>query len=149
MAATSVRPVFRLLNQAMGLQRDACRLTVVQHWSGFSADRHALCISVNDAVTTKRAQSASAVRAQFAEIMDMLVPFPITEDQARDWLADNGRPRYRHCTGCAAQLPLGGLYCTRCGLPGTVPIGGDPTPARPLADVVPLGAGRKQPPADN
>lgn len=114
------RPPFVLAAQTIGYRRDTFKIIVVQHWTGFSAGRHALAISVNDAITAKRAGSPTAVQRDYDTAAATLRQLVVTETQARDLLERQSKPRERHCEDrqCNARLPLGGLYCTRCGLPG-------------------------------
>lgn len=107
------------------------RLIIAQRWAGFSHDRHAFVICVNDEITGQRAGFPQQVERDFAAASGQIRPHQITEEQARDRLERMSRPRERRCEGelCRARLPLGGLYCVRCGLPGPRPPAASPAPA--------------------
>ncbi len=110
------RPVPVLAAQAVGLACGGEKLIVVQRWTGFTGGRHALAICVNDAVTGRRVDRPEAVRADFNGAAGLLTP-SLTEEAARTWLVCHGLPGTRPCDTCGAVLPLGGLFCTSCGLP--------------------------------
>jgi hypothetical protein len=114
------RPVFVLAAQTIGYRRDTFKIIVVQHWTGFPAGLHAFAISVNDAVTGKRVGFPKDTERDYASAAATLACHAVTEEQARSLLERQSKPRERRCEDrrCRARLPLGGLYCTTCGLPG-------------------------------
>ncbi len=112
------RPVYVLAAQEIGYRPDTYRIIVAQHWTGFPGGRDAFAISVNDQVTGKRLGTPDIVAREYAAAAALLSHHRVTEDHARDLLERQQRPRERHCEQCRTRLPLGGLYCTRCGLPG-------------------------------
>lgn len=121
MTMQSIRPVFVLADQVIAKHPVSGKILVAQRWTGFTHGRHALCISTDDAVTGKQAGHPSEITSRFNAIRENLLPDAVTEEQARDHLAAQGRPRERLCGACTERLPLGALYCVRCGLPGGTP----------------------------
>lgn len=132
------RPVFALAAQTIGYRRDTFKIIVVQHWTGFSAGRHAFAISVNDAITGKRAGFPKDTERDYASAAATLFRHAVTEEQARDLLERQSKPRERRCEDrkCRARLPLGGLYCTTCGLPGPGQAIAGAAPFRPARERV-------------
>ncbi len=113
-------------------------LLVVQQWSGFTAGRHAIAISINLSVTSQRADMPDRVAAEFARYTAGIpARQQMTEAQAREFIvAELGLPGEYRCddqdcrTPCKAScppgcdvdhgpsvLPLGFLYCLNCGRP--------------------------------
>ncbi len=119
------RPIFSLAEQVAAWRPDRRKLLIAQRWTGFSHRRHAFVLSMNDGVTGARADFPTNVDRSFADVKEMLRPYLVTEEQARDRLVELGLPREHHCTECEHRLPLGRLYCTNCGLRwGGHPTGG-------------------------
>lgn len=126
-----VRHIFSIAEQAFGWNAAEQRLTVVQHWTGFSAGRHAFVIVTDGVVTTQRAGTAGQVKGYYDSAAYLVRPHTVTQERARDRLEELGLPRAHRCPQCGDRLPIGGLYCTGCGLPD--PINHSPAvPAEPV-----------------
>lgn len=119
----TLRLVPHLADQAIGFRAETGVLLIAQRWTGFPGGRHAFVLSRNDEVTGQRAGPPGRVADEYAAAARQLAKWVVTEDRARDHLEEMGQPRQRQCADreCDAKLPLGGLYCTVCGLnQGTV-----------------------------
>jgi hypothetical protein len=118
-ARATAGPV-QLVEQAFGYRPESRRLIVVQHWAGFSHDRHAFVISINDAITARRSGPRADVLHDFRAARGALTGVAVdNENDARGLLALMGRPSERRCRvgACRAVLPIGGLFCTSCSAP--------------------------------
>ncbi len=109
--AATRRP--RMEQQTCGFNPATRQVVSIQRWSGFSAGRHALIVTVNDTVTFCRSGGSGQVNRWFA-IRGLAQGFTyVDETRARAELAKAGH-NPRECS-CKAVLPLGGQWCSACG----------------------------------
>lgn len=108
--------MFRIAEQVIGLNPDTNNVVSAQRWTGFTGDREAFVLTTNDRVTTQRAGTPHATQEIYQAARARISQWSISEDAARDELERRGLARQRQCAdpGCAAKLPLGGLYCPLC-----------------------------------
>lgn len=100
-------------------------LALVQHWSGFPRDLHAIVTTAFYAKGLRRTNEQQVSKAMAADRFKCSIGHYVTvaEDRAREILQELGHPADETCATpeCGERLPIGGRWCVRCGAPYHVP----------------------------
>lgn len=117
--------MIKMVNETSAYRPADDTVVTVQWWSGFVRPVDAVLILENGRLHTKRPVASRQAEVWFNRASAML-PQHLTDDQARRRL-DAAGVTVEQCRSvkCQADLPIGGLWCNKCGRPQPVAMAGD------------------------